>query len=326
MKPYTKTLSSEQQIKLRRKHYTDPRGRKPKEKSVPIPRAGGRPKVVPERLENAIISMLAALLTTQATTWSVALLVPAVVSLVCASGYGHLINTSAKTTWRCSAMWVRRLMVDQGWRPAKPYGDLRKLPSNLDDVWRLFILRVAYFVFWYRIPKGLVVNYDQTGFHFVSMKGGSWVNPKDEQYRRDGQVVGAQGANDKRQCTGVIGVGADGHMCPGQIVWEGKTARSCPYWSKQTYVGDQSTGYTFSVRAPAQVDDVTRRWVPHQACTLNHWSNEITSCNLADKCIVPYLLRRKQELGLPSDHVCVLIVDCWWGWFSLEFRAHLKRK
>lgn len=320
------TLSPEEQSKLRRRHHTDPRGRPPKAKEVPIAHGGGRPKAVPADLEQAIIAMITALLATQATNWSVVLLVPAVVSLVCASGYGHMINQTAKTTWRCSASWVRRLMVDAGFRHVKPYGDLRKLPSNLEAVWKLFILRVAYFVFLYRVPKALVLNYDQTGLHFVQMKGATWVNPADEAYRRDGNVVGVQGANDKRQCTGVIGVAADGNMCPGQLIWQGKSAQSCPYYTRQTYVGDQSTGYRFSVHAPAAVDDVTRRWVPHQACTDNHWSNEITSCNLADFCIVPYLLRRKQELGLPANHVCILIVDCWWGWFSPEFREHLKRK
>lgn len=164
----------------------------------------------------------------------------------------------------------------QGWRRVKPYGDCRKLPVDWEQRWRLFILRIAYFVAQFKIPQTLVVNYDQTGFHFVTMKGSTWVDPFDAAYRRDGSVVGVQGANDKRQCTGVVGIAADGLMCPGQIIWQGKSARSLPYYTKSTYVGDQTTGYSFSIYAPDDIKAETRKWIPHQAATSNHWSNVVS--------------------------------------------------
>ena len=46
-------------------------------------------------------------------------------------------------------------MIDQGWKVCKPYGDSRKLPENLEALWKLFIQRVAYFVFLFQIPKGV---------------------------------------------------------------------------------------------------------------------------------------------------------------------------
>ena len=57
-----------------------------------------------------------------------------------------------------------------------------------------------------------------------------------------------------------------------------------------------------------------RTWVGHFVQTPTHWANILTSHAILDFIIVPWLLAKKNALGLLPDHVCVLIVDCWYGW------------
>jgi len=56
----------------------------------------------------------------------------------------------------------------------------------------------------------------------------------------------------------------------------------------------------------------------------NHWANQSTMKELFHVIIGPYLKAQKQELGLPADQVCVVLLDCWSVHRSVEFREFIK--
>lgn len=179
-------------------------------------------------------------------------------------------------------------------------------------------MRVAYFVVSYNIPKALVMNADQTGIQFVQMKGKTWDTGATKTNKG-----GVQGGNDKRQITGMVSSCADGVVGPGQIVWAGKTGactgiKNCFLRA----VGLQS--YTYTENAP--ISDNVRKFIPSMTATETHWSNLETTIDYIDTAVVPFLRQRKVELGLPDNQVCLLLLDCWWGWTDKRTRDHVKQK
>jgi hypothetical protein len=68
------------------------------------------------------------------------------------------------------------------------------------------------------------------------------------------------------------------------------------------------------------------KWLGLFNSTPSHWSNNFTSIDWLDHIAVPFLLKRKAELGLPADSKSILLVDTWWGWLEKkEFLPHAKR-
>ena len=68
--------------------------------------------------------------------------------------------------------------------------------------------------------------------------------------------------------------------------------------------------------------------------TANHWSDEVTSVGYVQDIAVPYFKKKICDLRKndPSackpfgEQVCVLIVDCWYGWLDVGFRAWVATK
>jgi hypothetical protein len=68
-------------------------------------------------------------------------------------------------------------------------------------------------------------------------------------------------------------------------------------------------------------------------CTDNHWSDDVTSKAYVQDVVVPYFRMKIEELlkeGIPckpfGKQVCVLIIDCWWGWLDAGFRSWVKER
>jgi len=160
----------------------------------------------------AVIAALKSVLRTQGTTWSIPLLQPVAVGVLVAAGYVFQPPdpSGSRPACNCSLSWVWRLAKAQGWRFKKPYGDARKAPANADQLGRDIMLRLCYLRFVYKIPPALVVNADQTGIHYVQMKGKGLTD--------GGHTHSVQGGGDKRQCTGMIATAADGTVLAGQMV------------------------------------------------------------------------------------------------------------
>lgn len=71
------------------------------------------------------------------------------------------------------------------------------------------------------IPEQLVINWDQTGIHYVTVS--SWMMDKEGRKR-----IGIVGADDKRQLTAVFGESLAGDFVPPQLVYKQKTQWCLP--------------------------------------------------------------------------------------------------
>ena len=67
------------------------------------------------------------------------------------------------------------------------------------------------------IPPELVINFDQTGIHYVPIS--SWSMEMEGAKR-----VEVVGKDDKRQITAIFGISMSGDFLPIQLVYQGKTS------------------------------------------------------------------------------------------------------
>ena len=75
--------------------------------------------------------------------------------------------------------------------------------------------------------------------------------------------------------------------------------------------------------ADANAGRLTRTWLGHFAQTSNHWANIRTSYAILEYIIVPWLLAKKASIGKAADAVCILIIDCWYGWKDQDAKKTL---
>ena len=71
------------------------------------------------------------------------------------------------------------------------------------------------------IPASLVINWDQTGIHYVPVS--SWTMES-----AGLKQVEIAGGDDKRQITAVFAATMDGDFLPPQLIYQGKTPRCLP--------------------------------------------------------------------------------------------------
>ena len=225
--------------------------------------------------------------------------------------------------------WLQQLARGAGLKLRKPFGDARKHPPDaakqIDDM----ILRLAYLMHEYDVPPALTVNFDHSGMHFMQMRGNTWTvvdEDKESQHfsrQKKGTEVKQQGKGDKRQATATIGSSMGGEVLPGQLLVEGvaTSKQALPELEGNKYVQatgsnrGHTTGYKLVQSGPdAQKGQLTRKWLGHLAQTPNHWANILTSYAILEYIIVPWLMQKKAAIGKAPDAICILIVDCWYGW------------
>ncbi len=91
--------------------------------------------------------------------------------------------------------------------------------ENFELLKAQFLLDVKVAIEFDDIPPELVINWDQTGIHYVPVS--SWTMEKEGSKR-----VEIAGADDKRQITAVLGGSMAGDFLPVQLIYQGKTATS----------------------------------------------------------------------------------------------------
>ena len=126
------------------------------------------------------------------------------------------------------------------------------------------------------IPSELVINWDQTGIHYVPVS--SWTMAKEGSKR-----VEIAGIDDKRQITAVFGGTMAGDFLPPQLIYQGKTSKCLP-----------------SVDFPST-------W--HVTFTENHWSNEKATVDYLEKILFPYIDRKRQEVRVDPDYPALVLFD-----------------
>ena len=126
------------------------------------------------------------------------------------------------------------------------------------------------------IPYDLVINWDQTGIHYVPV--GSWTMEKEGAKRVEITAI-----DDKRQITAVFAGSLSGDFLPPQLVYKGTTRRCLP-------TIDFPTGW-------------------HITMSPNHWANEDTMKDYLVMVLIPYICNKREELKLRHDYPALVIFD-----------------
>ena len=103
------------------------------------------------------------------------------------------------------------------WASTKAKVDIQ----NFEEVKKQFLLDIKVVVEMDEIPFDLVINWDQTGVHYVPV--GSWTMEKEGSKR-----VEIIGVDDKRQITAVFAGSLTGDFLPPQLIYKGTTKRCLP--------------------------------------------------------------------------------------------------
>jgi len=144
------------------------------------------------------------------------------------------------------------------------------------------------------IPDDLVVNWDQTGIHYVPVS--DWTMEKTGAKR-----VAIAGANDKRQITAVFAGAMNGTFLPPQLIYQGKTPKCLP-----------------------PLDGIPPDW--DVTFTENHWVNEMTVMRYLENILFPYFEAKRAELQLDADFPCLVIYDRFRGQCTPRITSMLKKR
>jgi transposase-like protein len=299
----------------------------PNEYGLIVTNRGRLPTLKPELYEE-LKEQIVRLVATKAFTINTTSLRPIALSFVI-NKLGPNAIRPGKGGFVAGRTWLQQLVKAAGLKWRKPFGDARKHPPDaakqIDDM----ILRLAYLMHEYDVPPALTVNFDHTGMHFMQMRGNTWTvvdgDKESQHFSREQKCseVKQQAKGDKRQATGTVGTSMAGDVLPGQLIVEGVTTskQALPELDGNKYVQatgsncGHKTGYKLVQSGPdAQKGQLTRKWLGHLVQTSNHWANIPTSYAILEYIIVPWLVQKKAAIGKAPDAICILIVDCWYGW------------
>ena len=147
---------------------------------------------------------------------------------------------------------------------------------NFDEEKYQFLFDIKVIVAMEEVLPCLVINWDQTGIKYVPVS--NWTMAK-----QGSKKVEIVGVSDKHQITAVFAGTLSGTFLPPQIIDKGKTKACLP--------------------------NVTFRNDWHITFSHNHWANETTVKDYITNIIVPYIMRKKEELKLHSEQRALCIID-----------------
>ena len=172
--------------------------------------------------------------------------------------------------------WGKSLMRRMGLVKRRASTKSKVSIENFEELKEQYLLDIKVCVEMDEVPDDLVINWDQTGIHYVPVS--SWTMEKEGSKR-----VEIAGIEDKRQITAVFGCTITGDFLPIQIIYKGKTKKCLP-----SFAFPPDWQATFS----------------H-----NHWSNESTMHDYINKILLPYVKKKREELKLPSDQRALVLFD-----------------
>ena len=172
--------------------------------------------------------------------------------------------------------WAKYLLQRMGFVKRRSSTKAKVSVSDFEKLKAQFAFDVEAVTEMEEIPGNLVINWDQTGIHYVPVS--SWTMAKEGSKR-----VEIMGVDDKRQITAVFGGTATGDFLPPQLIYKGKTSKSLP-----------------SVAFPSD-------W--HITFTENHGSNEKAMVDYLEKILFPYIERKRKELKLDLNYPALVIFD-----------------
>ena len=303
----------------------------PNEFGLVVTTAGRQPEL-PKALYEELKEQIVALAKTKAFTLNATTLRPIALAFV-VTRLGPDVIRSSRGGFTCGRTWITALAKAAKLKWRKPFGDARKHPPDADAQIQDMKMRLAYLMHEYDVPPALTLNFDQTGLHFMQMRGNTWTVVEEDldtahaSRQGKGKEVKQQNKGDKRQATGTVGSSMAGDVLPGQLIVQGTPNRwqtqkgSLPQLDGNKYseLAGGNAGHKIGFRPTQSTSNsaagqLTRTWLGHLVQTSNHWANIQTSYAILEYIIVPWLLQKKAAIGKPADAVCILIVDCWYGW------------
>ena len=152
----------------------------------------------------------------------------------------------------------------------------RKLPENYEEQKTNFLNRIKDKIIEHKIPAEMIINFDQTGAKLVPSS--EWTMEEEGL-----KQVAISGLDDKREITVILGINMAGQLLPLQVIYAGKTDR-CHADFK-----------------------LPHDW--HITHTDNHWSNEGSMGEYADRILIPYFKKIRQSLSLDASQKGLAIFD-----------------
>ena len=208
-------------------------------------------------------------------------------NLLAANG-GHIALTKS---------WSKHFLERMGYVKRRASTKAKVNVDDFEAVKAQFLFDVSAVVEMEEIPNDLIINWDQTGIHYIPV--GSWTMEKEGAKRVEITAV-----DDKRQITAVFSGSLTGDFLPPQLIYKGTTPRYLP-----------------TVTFP-------KDW--HITFSHNHWANEETMVAYVEKILVPYVANKRKALKLAQDHPALVIFDHFSAqmtdaFFKLLEENHLRR-
>jgi hypothetical protein len=205
------------------------------------------------------------------------------------------------SSFRCSDSYLRRWLHEtMRWALRRATRAAQKLPANWEDVCEKSFLRLAQDIKELDVPPELYVNSDQTQVTYSQGSGMTYATIGAEQ-------VSVVGEEEKRAFTVMNSVSNSGVLLPFQAVYMGKSTRSCPNKSANSYDEAQTAGFCFKFSG-----------------TGTYWSNAKTMRSFVNDILAPYFAEQKRTIGLPPSQKCIWQIDVWSVHRSKDFRDWMK--
>ena len=172
--------------------------------------------------------------------------------------------------------WVKSLLQRMGFVKRRACSKGKVSVENFQVRKEQFLFDVKVIIEMEDISTDLVINWDQTGIHYVPVS--NYTMEKEGSKR-----IELVGIEDKRQITAVFSGTMSGVFLPMQLIYQGKTPKCLP-----------------SVQFPSN-------W--NVTFTDNHWSNETTMLAYLEKILFPYIISTREKLGLEHNQPALVIFD-----------------
>lgn len=212
------------------------------------------------------------------------------------------IKTGKGRLFKCSESFVRHF-IDQKlqWSFRRATKAAQNTPKNAKELTMKAFLRMACTIRDEGIPAPLIINADQTQVVLAQGTKTSYADTGAKQ-------VDVVGQTEKRAFTLMLSVSQGGDALPFQAIYSGKDPRrSLPKASSPGYTELVKGGHRFDVSG-----------------TSTYWATQSTMRSFVTHIVVPYLERKKRDLGLPANQRCILYIDVWSVHRSAEFRGWLR--
>ena len=246
-------------------------------KEMVVPELVDKKRGSPLLLGSELDKQVQAYLTTLRTNGAV---VNTAIAMACAEG---VVKSHDSNQLECNGgpisltkHWAKYLLHRMGFVKRRASTKAKLSASNFEELKTQFLFDIKVIIEMEEIPGDLVINWDQTGIHYVPVS--SWTMAK-----AGSQRVEIAGIDDKRQITAAFGGTSTGEFLPIQLIYKGKARKSLP---SNIFLSD---------------------W--HVTFTDNHWANEKTMTDYLEKILFPYIKGKRKELQLDDSHPALVIFD-----------------